>query len=142
MPEPIQYIAQGGRLVQKVVSITLVNNVTLNEHVDVPANKRWVILGIRAVNCDDVNRAMAFEVYKEAAGTNLLRRLTYNTGILANGAALQYPSYGTDTGSTNHYGPVILQGGNRITTIFVAGGASTGGTDADGLIVEYLEYDM
>lgn len=131
----------GGRLIQKVVSITLVNNVTLNEHVDVPAGKQWLLLAVKAVNGDDVDRAIDITIYKEVAATNLLRRLIY-AGTVTPNAHLQWPSYSTNVGITSMSALVLLKGGNRIRATFVAGGASTGATDADGLVLEYIEYDM
>lgn len=131
----------GGRLVQDIQSVTLLNNTTHYQHTSVPANKRWILLGVRAVNGDNVARAMAIEVYDVVARTNMLRRLAYHGGILTT-AALQWPSYGVDTGTTNHYGLVILGENNTITATWVAGGASGGSVDADGLVLEYIEIDM
>lgn len=132
----------GGRLVQKVVSITLANNTGLLEHTNVPANKRWLLLGIKVNNPDDVARYVVIFKYKEAARTNLIRMLAINTALGAN-AELCWPNTDADItiGSPANHTEIFV-GGNVLTVNWVAGGASAGGTDADGLVIEYIEYDM
>lgn len=126
------------RLVQAVTSVTLVNNTVKTNDVTVPANRRWKLLHIRMVNCDDVARTMTIKIWKEAAKTNLLRtiiNLSANAGV-----AHEYPSSKTGiSSSTPLYAPIILDEGNTIELKWAAGGASTGATDADAQVVEYLE---
>jgi len=131
----------GGKLVQEVTSITLVNNTEKLETASPGTGKRWLLLGVRMLNPDDVNRVLVIDKYKEAAKTNLVKRLVVAT--LGPAGAMQWP-YGVPTETEKRSGtpPEILEAGNTLEFKWSAGGASTGGTDADGLVVEYLEIDL
>jgi len=130
------------RLVQAVTSITLVNNTSKTEDVTVPAGKRWRLLGIKITNPDDVQRAISITKYKEAAKTNIIRTLVSYATLGAGGEA-NWPNSRTALINTNElFHEEILDAGNIISVTWVTGGASTGGTDADGLVVEYLEVDV
>jgi len=131
---------QGGRLVQPVTSVTLANNTALVVDKTVPAGKRWILLGAKMTNPDSVQRNCFMIIYKEAAKTNLLRWLT--TATVAATSWMQYPNSNTGTSYLNHPTLIVLDAGNTITFDWNAGGASAGGVDADGLILEYLEMDV
>jgi len=125
----------GGKHITDIDSITLANNTTLNHDIVVPAGKRWQILTIKGVNCDDVARAISMTSYNEAAATSSINLIAYNAAVGATGE-LMWPN---DT-----YFPydLILSAGQMIRVTFVAGGASAGGTDADGVVVSILEVDV
>lgn len=133
----------GGKLHQEVTSITLVNATTLTEDVVVPAGKMWILLNIKMVNCDDVNRALYVEKYLEAAATNLIKRLISKAS--AAGDRVNWPSvisateYSMPTQGGNPW--ELCAAGNLLRCVYETGGASTGATDADGLVIEYLEID-
>lgn len=129
----------GGEIKQEVTSITLVNNTTLTANFSVPSNKKWVLLGYKVTNPDDVDRGVTIEVWKEAAATNRLSRIDTAT-VVASGF-LQFPYQGA-TSSRRQSGIVpafLLVAGNTIRFVWGAGGASAGGVDADGVVLEYLE---
>ena len=133
----------GGRLVQVVRSITLVNNTQKIEDVTVPSGERWLLLGVKMANMDDVDRVVSVEIYKEAAKTNLLRSLMYFTcATLKIRQFPSWPSGGISGSSTFQYAPVVLEAGNTLSCIWEAGGASAGVVDVDGLVVEYLKVEI
>lgn len=134
----------GGKLKQEVTSVVLVNNTLKVIDTTVPAGKQWKLIGVKALNIDDVDRTVTINVYKEAGKTNLLREL--NKGALGANAGehLHWPSEGVSTGEADHtsqWADIPLVPGNTINVQWAAGGASTGATDADGLVIEYLEID-
>lgn len=133
-----------GKNLKSVTSVTLVNNVTKAIDLTVPSGKKWVVMGFTANNPDNVQRAFSAVVYKEAAKTNLLRYLKSLAGAaFIAGARTQWPTNGvSDTIQRGNQAPfLLLNESNTIQFQWPAGGASAGGTDADGLILEYLEID-
>lgn len=133
----VKAIELGGEKKESITSLTLVNNVAKTIDITVPTNKKWLLLGIKAANPDNVDRAINTQVFKEAAKTNLLSRLLSNS--TATLVVIYWPSAVSVQTSARAWHPRILEAGNVISTIWAAGGASAGGTDADGLIIEYLE---
>jgi len=130
-----------GRKKSDVTSITLANNTAKTVDSTVPANKRWLLLGVKAMNPDDVGRDLYIDHYKEAAKTNLIRRLAAETP--AAGARTQWPSsVAGDVTKTPKHDLMVMDAGETISILWAAGGASSGGTDADGLVVDYLEVQV
>lgn len=138
-----------GKLVQDVTSITLANNTAKTEDNTVPANKRWLLLNIRITNPDDVTRTVTVYKYKEAAKTNIIKQ--WEGVDIATTGAINLPKNqmlaDANKGSNRAHAEFPKQGdvcdaGNTISVTWAAGGASSGGTDADGLVLEYLEVDM
>lgn len=132
-------IPKGYRKKTDVTSITLVNNTAKEELVTVGAGLIWILLGIKAHNIDDVNRVVSIEIYNEAAKTSLLEVLDSET-VTATTGRLQWPNSTINvTIESNLFHPVILTAGQTIRVNWATGGASAGGVDADGLVVQYLE---
>jgi hypothetical protein len=125
-----------GTVVNLITSVTLVNNTEKIIDISVPTGERWQILSLRFLNPDDVQRACSFKVFKEAAKTNFVVWLL--APALTAGAAGQWPS-NTSSTTTMTIPPAILAEGNIIEAKWAAGGASAGGTDADGLVVNYIK---
>lgn len=138
---------QGGDLKQVVTSVVLVNATAKTLDTVVPTGKRWKLLGVKAINGDDVTRDINVFIYKEPAKTNVLRKLIRIDAVLANGGVCQWPNYHVTTTATtgcnalHQPAEVILAAGNVISVVWATGGASTGATDTDGLVIEYLEID-
>ncbi|MFH1327294.1 MAG: hypothetical protein ABIH76_00340 [Candidatus Bathyarchaeota archaeon] len=131
------------RLKQEVTSVTLVNNTAKTEDVTVPQGERWLLLGAKLANPDDVARVVGIDIYKEAAKTNLLRQLFQFSANAS--TSRQWPSWpsGSTSGScTFQFALVILDAGNTLKCFWEAGGASAGGVDADGLVIEYLKVEI
>ena len=132
----------GGKHKQEVTSLTLANNTAKTNDIVVPTGKIWILLGIKITNPDDVGRNIVIRLYKEAAKTNLLRTFQTATAMSASGE-YQWPS-GTIS-VISHCRPNIpcelLSAGNTLSIIWDTGGASAGGTDADGQVLDYLEID-
>jgi len=140
MPDPRE-----GRIVDNLTSVVLVNNTAKTIDITVPANRRWVLYFIKAVNNDDVNRNITVSLYKEAAKTNLLANLGYKAAVLANGGSITIPSHvpaAIESLNINAAFPLPLDHGHTISVTWATGGASTGSTDADGLAVYVKEYDL
>lgn len=132
---------QGGEIDQEVTSITLVNNTEKIVDWACPTTKRRILLSVRVLNPDDVGRTVTLLKYKEAAKTNLIK--TMMSQAVAASASAQWPlglaivsAQRRGTMPAEFFGP-----GNTMQIRWPAGGASAGGTDADGLVIEYLEID-
>lgn len=133
----------GGELKQEVTSLTLVNATTKNLNISVPAGKQWILISIRMVNADDVNRLCWVTLYKEVAKTNVLLDNLLNSTLGATAAQI-WPNQQTTTTVVNVANLpmlLVLKAANTLSFTWASGGASTGATDADGLVVTYLELD-
>lgn len=131
-----------GNIKQEVTSITLVNNAAHTEDISVPSGKRWKLISIKMINCDNVARDLSIVVYKEAAKSNLLFQLVAATSVNAN-YPLHWPCFITGLVDAIYwYFDCILTGANKISCIWAAGGASSGATDTDGLVITYLELPV
>jgi len=140
----LKWTFPGGKLKQEVTSVVLVNNTAKTIDTVVPTGKRWLLLGVKLTNIDDVTRDVSVTLYKEAGKTNVLATLMFVSALAANGAAiLMWPNNYVSTTSKieKSSDPILLVAGNTINVYWATGGASTGATDADGLVIEYLEVD-
>lgn len=134
-----------GRLVQDVIAVTLVNNTLFVHDYTVASGKRIKLMGLRVTNPDDVARDVQVRLYKEAGKTNYLRRLFVMSVPAAPGGAIQWPylEAGDETTlDSRKLMEYILDEGNTIEFQWAAGGASAGGTDADGLVLIFMEIDI
>lgn len=130
----------GGKHEQSITSLTLGNNTQKTVDTTVPAGERWLVLSIKVTNPDNVNRAVSIDIYKEAALTNFMRNLAYQADVAPN-QRLQWPNFATEPWHNiqSVWSLVILETGNTISMKWMAGGASAGGTDADGIVIDYLK---
>jgi len=121
-----------------------VNNTAKTQDITVPQGERWVLLGVKMANGDDVTRDVSCMVYKEAAKTNLLKSLFYYAAVGAGSIRLwpSWPSGGTSGAFIYQTHLIVLDPGNTLSCIWATGGASTGAVDADGLVVEYLKVEI
>jgi hypothetical protein len=128
-----------GTVENRVTSLTLVNNTAKEVLFTVPAGERWMLISAKYTNPDDVNRAVTLELHKEAAKTNYIKK--YQSGTVNAGAIQQYPS-GALANTTQNQSAIpyeLLGAGNTLRLYFAAGGASAGGTDADGIVITVLK---
>lgn len=124
----------GGRPDAIVTSVTLVNNTVKTLDNAVPTDEVWKLINIKATNPDDVARVIAFSIYKEAAATNHVCTLSSQSRNAA--AQLNWPNTEASALSVPPYNfEIVLGPGWIIRTVWATGGASAGGTDADGLVV-------
>jgi len=139
----LEWIFLGGKKINNITSVTLVNNTAKDVDITVPTGKRWMILGVRAVNADSVNRVMYTFIYNEAAKTSLIEILD-DPGTINAGSSWQWPSGRAPTSLhiSSAWHIIILEAGNTINIHYNAGGASAGSVDADGLVVQALEIDV
>ena len=140
---PLTYTFQGGRLYQEVVSITLANNTVFILNHNIPAGKRRVLLSYKLTNPDDVARTVRVKKFKDTARTIKIKELAAYAGLGAAGEA-QWP-HGVPSAGEQKEGarPVeLFEFPNVLQFTWEAGGASAGGTDADGLVIEWLETDV
>lgn len=141
MKEVFAQIFPSGSIEQSVTSITLVNNTAKTQDITVPADERWSVESILAINADNVDRAISVKVFKTASKSILLRYIanvsvtTLQRLMLPNNSAATTQSYGWQAGMT-------LEEGNTIEVIWAAGGASAGSVDADGLVICYRKLTM
>jgi hypothetical protein len=143
----ISWTFPGGKLKQEVTSLTLVNNTAKTIDIPVPTGKLWVLHILKVVNADDVGRTIEVVVYKEAAKTNIIAILISAWPVDPLGTAAYTDTfiwpvadhfYSTNAKSNL---TMLLTEGNVISITINAGGASSGGTDADGIVISYLETD-
>lgn len=136
----LKFVGPGGEPFQDPTSVALVNNTAKTIDVTVPAGKKWVLLAIKMMNPDDVARVLDINKWKEAAKTTEIARLE-NISLGA-GGIIHWPN--TDATSvirTTASNPAeIMSAGNTLEFQWASGGASTGATDADGIVIEYLEF--
>ncbi len=132
----------GGKKVVKIASVTLANDTLLSHLVTVPKGKRWLLLGLHQVNPDNVDRACSVYLWNEAAKTSLITLLLGNTVLTTAKQAWPNVFYNSGINQASGWHPRILEAGYTLEFEWSAGGASTGATDADGQVVEYLEIDV
>jgi hypothetical protein len=123
-----------GQPYASITSITLVNNTSKTQDITVPTDTLYYLQSIKATNPDDVARTITIALYNEAAKTNKILVLL-STSIGAAGE-INWPS--SVTGSVAQSGlpnKLLLGPFMTISVTWSAGGASAGGTDADGLVV-------
>ena len=145
MSDQFAWTFPAGKHEQEVTSVTLVDNTAKTNDITVPTGKRWLLQRIKVTNCDDVTRDITITLYKEAAKINVLCKLAFKADVAANAAEeMMWPSFRVDTMNFWYEAarPLILSAGNTIEVVWATGGASTGATDADGQVVDYLEIDV
>lgn len=136
MPE-VHYTFPAGKKETEIQSLTLVNNTAKTVDITVPTAQKWLLLHVKITNPDNVARSCTIDRYLEAAKTHYIERLTI--GNVGAGAWLQYPNNTSGALTDNQaYYPIILNAAETLELGWGAGGASAGGTDADGIVVEYL----
>lgn len=131
-----------GQPTTSVTSITLVNATAKTQDITVPTDTLWLVQMIKAVNADDVNRVITIEVFNEAAKTSRIGTLA--VADTATGVFLQWPNNeAAQVARTVNPGyPMLLGPGMTISVTWASGGASTGGTDADGLVIWYRKLPL
>jgi len=125
-----------GEVRADVYSLTLANNTAKTNNYTVPDDTLWVLQSVRMTNPDDVQRTINMRLYKTSAKTSEIGLLS--SVAAAAGAAIMYPN--TGSGSATFLVPrenLVLFAGNTLEITWAAGGASSGGTDADGVVIFY-----
>ncbi len=121
----------GGRLLDNLAAIALVNNTLLTVRITVPANMRWYLWGGTFLNGDDVQRRVEVNIDNGAdvimpihdANIPAATRVTYPNNVAAIRTPLSFP--------------LPLSPGWRISFVFSAGGASAGGAgDIDAIVTQ------
>ena len=128
---------KGGYIYTSVNSLTLVNNTAKANDFTVPDDTVWILQNIRGTNPDDVQRTVSIIIYRTNAVTNRIRDV-FNAAVGA-GAVFNVPNDNPLANSTKcaDIKDFVLGAGNTIRIYYDAGGASSGGTDADGIILNY-----
>lgn len=132
-----------GRKVNNITEVVLVNATTKTIDLSPGAGIRWEVLFIKQVNGDDVNRDCNIQHMTAAAAARLKQIVQNNT--LATTELQMYPSTAHASGQEiggSAKRPFLVEGTEIIRFIFTTGGASTGATDADGIVVEALETTL
>lgn len=131
-----------GKLQQSVTSVTVANNTAKTIDTTVPSGKRWILLSIRVTNPDDVQRTINIYKFKEAAKTNEIARFISNATNAGGRVHWPYNASPISSRVIPSSPAEIFDAGNTLSVVWAAGGVSGGGTDADGLVIEYLEVDV
>lgn len=136
----LQYIFQGGYKKNNITEVVLVNATAKTLDLTPTSGKRWLVLAMRMVNADDVQRTVYIEQFNEAGATNSLGRFFIEANLAASGGTVQFPN-NDDLGNVyrNAYHMVIVEDGEIIRFGWNSGGASTGSTDPDGLSCQVME---
>ena len=151
MKPGVDRFLEDGKIIHDVTSLTLVNNTAKTLNIVAPVGKKWLVVSIKVTNPDDQARTVYGILWKEAANTNKVMGLFYKADLAASGEICS-PSYSpTAIGAYQSQGglPILLKGrtasgatdDTEIVITWATGGASAGGTDADGLVVTALELD-
>lgn len=142
MDEVFAHSFPAGEVACDVTSVTLANNTAKQNLITVPANTIWVLQSLKVTNPDDVNRVITIILYKEAALTNIIAGLASET--VATTARLQIPhnTPGNTVEFNHNIKDMVLGPGNTIWINWAAGGASAGGTDADGQVIFYRKFTV
>lgn len=142
MDEVFAHSWPAGEVVVDVTSVTLANNTAKQNLITVPANTIWVLQSLKVTNPDDVNRVITIILYKEAALTNIIASFASET--VATTARLQLPhnAPGANIEAFQDIRGMVLGPGATIWINWAAGGASAGGTDADGQVIFYRRLTM
>lgn len=134
MKKDFSEIFPSGTVDARVTSLTLVNNTLKTLNVSVPTDELWALQTITMTNPDNVDRVCYARLFKEVAKTNMITQLM--SGTVAAASRLCYPNNAIAETHNNQTGEQLLLGPNMtIGFTWAAGGASAGGTDADGLVV-------
>jgi hypothetical protein len=131
-----------GSIKTSVTSVTVVNNTTKTVDISVPTDTVWAIQSIKVVNPDDVARTVGINLYNEVAKTNQIALLT--AASVGAGGLIHYPSNAAVENSelTRTGYPLVLGPGMTINIVLAAGGASSGGTTADGIVILYRQLSL
>lgn len=123
-----------GYIVTSINSVTVANNTAKSETFTVPDDTVWVVDSIRAVNPDDVARDIYIRWFKESALTNKISNLMF--GASGAGGDIVWPNTAAIGASYNENPPsIVMSAGETIEIYFAAGGASTGGTLANSIVI-------
>lgn len=127
-----------GSVESSIQTVTLVNNTAKTLTYTVTDDTMVVIQTISVTNPDDVARTVTITLWNESAKTNRLAILEQDS-VGASGI-MHYPNLetagGGSTGFIRNAGfPLLLKAGMTIEVVWAAGGASSGGTDADGFAI-------
>lgn len=132
---------ESGSIEADPVSITLVNNTQKTQDFSVATDCIYELIAIKATNPDDVARVVTIELFKEVAKTNHIA--TLGSGSVNAGSRLSWP--GNSVSAAQNWlqpRPCLLGPNWTIRVTWAAGGASAGGTDADGLVVWYRKLSL
>lgn len=141
MKPVLAYTFPSGTPTADEYSITLVNNTAKTQDVTVPANELWVLQSVKITNPDDVTRNVTITLWNEAAKTNKI--LVLDSQNIATTDRLQIPSNDDHAYNfSNASKDFVLAAGMTIEVVWAAGGASTGATDADGLVIFYRKLSL
>lgn len=138
----MKFVGPGGEPVDNLTSVVLLNNTAKTIDITVPAGKKWMFDFITLGNPDDVLRNVNVLLFKEAAKTNtygFMRSGNIAAGVNVN-IGIFIPSTGETRLTLHSSMRVVYPAGVTWNFIWSAGGASAGGTQADGLIVYVEEY--
>lgn len=127
-----------GQIVASVNSVTLANNTLKSTDYTVPTDTEWEVQSIRVNNPDDVARTVGITL-KDSSGNNIL--VLESTSVAASGT-VQVPNNVVDKSKSTAFTKFSLGAGMVINVVWAAGGASSGGTDADGVVILYRKKVM
>lgn len=125
-----------GRIVDNVNTTALVNNTLKTVVVEVPAGKRWVVMGGMIENIDNVTRICQVIISNNADA--IIFQIFYHS--LATTIRGYFPMRHADLFRTANPQILILAAGQKIKFTWQAGGASAGGTTEYSLDV--IEQDV
>lgn len=134
----LQKIFQGGYKKNNVTSVTLVNNTTKTLDLSPGAGKRWQLLRFICYNPDDVARNVSVN-QRDASDTvidSVIASSAFNPGTFQCAPAA---AHNLVTETAGHFDGGIIEDDEYMRVTWAAGGASSGGTDADGLVMQVME---
>lgn len=123
-----------------VYSVTLANNTAKTVSVTVPEEEEWAVQSILMRNPDDVARACNVQLKTPSmGGTNhMVGKLVDGENAVA-AAWVSYPSLAYATAKELNFagGLFVAPAGSLIYFDWAAGGASSGGTVSNGILIQF-----
>lgn len=131
---------RGGQLTVEQQSLTLVNNTAKDLTFTCPDDTNIEVHLIKATNPDDVARVVTITLWSESAKTNKIAAII--AASLNAGQEIYAPNTTNASTQCPCCFPLPMKAGHTININWAAGGASTGGTDADGFIILYRKLPL
>jgi len=139
MKEVFSHTFPSGTIRADATSVTLVNNTAKTTDISVPTDGVWELQIIKVTNPDDVARVVTVSLYTTPAKTVLVATLV--SGSVNAGSRLMFPHGVVSASQLNMPNRPFLLGATwTIEVVHATGGASTGGTDAAGIVCAYRRY--
>lgn len=130
-----------GYIAHQVESVALVNNTEKTIEYTCPDDTVIEIISIYATNPDDVARDVGMTLFTDSGLGTVAAQLMYASGVPAS-SWVTFPNNDDQSFTYRNHKVLLIRSGETIQIRWKAGGASSGGTDADGLVIRYRKLSL